>query len=93
MILRDPSNPAYIFIPADIAGTIPRLYANESVDWGLLLAQTGHHFGSKARWRWDSLIAHLNIFSDRTFLLVSNLRRLFLVGKWNPDSRIPIDRR
>ena len=49
MILRDPSNPAYIFIPVNIADTIPRLYANESVDDPIAVLK---YFTPDSSWTW-----------------------------------------
>lgn len=49
MIPRDPSNPAYVFIPADSASAIPRLYANESVDDPLAVLK---FFTPDGSWTW-----------------------------------------
>lgn len=49
MIPRDPSNPAYVFIPADFAIDIPKLYANESVDDPLAVLK---FFTPDSSWTW-----------------------------------------
>ena len=49
MIPRDPNNPAYVFIPEDMAEKIPKLYATEQEDDPLALLK---YFTPDGSWTW-----------------------------------------
>ena len=49
MIPRDPNNPAYVFIPDDMAGNIPKLYATEQEDDPLAVLK---YFTPDGSWTW-----------------------------------------
>ena len=49
MIPRDPNNPAYVFIPDDMAGKIPKLYATEQEDDPLAVLK---YFTPDGSWTW-----------------------------------------
>ncbi len=49
MIPRDPNNPAYVFIPGDMAGKIPKLYATKKEDDPLAVLK---YFTPDSSWTW-----------------------------------------
>ena len=49
MIPRDPNNPAYVFIPEDMAEKIPKLYATEQEDDPLAVLK---YFTPDGSWTW-----------------------------------------
>ena len=49
MIPRDPNNPAYVFIPEDMAERIPKLYATEQEDDPLAVLK---YFTPDGSWTW-----------------------------------------
>ena len=48
-IPRDPKNPAYVFIPDDVAGKLPRLYATQDQDDPIAYLK---FFTPDSNWTW-----------------------------------------
>ena len=49
MIPRDPNNPAYVFIPEDLAEKLPKLYATEQEDDPMAVLK---YFTPDGSWTW-----------------------------------------